>query len=97
MNISPFAPGPTVTVSATATSGPATLAGTGTSVEVQNAGSTAVFVKLGGTGVTAAATDYPVLAGQSKVIGRDPSTQTTLAVIAPGGTATVYATTGEGL
>lgn len=96
MNISPFAPGPTVTLAVGAASSNVQLGGAGASLEVQNAGSTTVFVKLGGPTVAAATSDYPVLAGQSKMIGRDTGS-TYLAAIAPSGTATVYATTGEGL
>lgn len=97
MNIAPFAPGPTVTLSAGAASTNAALGGTGQSVEVQNAGSVVVFVRLAAVGSPATTADYPVLAGQSKVIGRCPAVQTHVHVIAPSGTATVYATGGEGM
>jgi hypothetical protein len=98
MNNAAFTPGPTVTISASATSGVGQLNGSGQAVEIQNAGGTAVFVKLGNAAtVAAAATDYPILAGQSKVLSRDPMNQTHLAVVTASGTATVYATTGEGL
>lgn len=96
MNISPFAPGPTVSLAVTASSSSVALQGAGSTVEVQNTATVTMFVKLGGSTATAAATDYPVLAGQSKTISRD-SGSTYLAAIAPGGTGTVYATTGEGM
>lgn len=90
---SPFAPGPTMTLNAGATSSTVALSGTGSVVEVQNAGSVPVFVKFG---AAAAMTDYPILPGQSKLLTRDPTAQT-LAAIAGSGNAMIYVTTGEGM
>lgn len=95
MNVSAFTPGATVTLTAATVSSASQLSSTGAAVEVQNAGSVAVFVKFGDSTVTAAVTDYPVLAGQSKLIGR-ASSQTYIATITASGGCTVYATTGEG-
>lgn len=97
MNMNPFSPGPTVTLAVTTTTGRVALTGTGPSLEVQNAGAVTMFVKLGSSSVTAAVTDYPILPGQSKVIGVDVSTQTHIAAITASSTATLYATTGQGI
>ncbi len=97
MNVSPFTPGGTVSLAVTATTGSVALSAAGSSVEVQNTGLTICFVKLGASAVTAAVTDYPVPAGQSKVIGRNPNTDTYIAAITSSGTTTLYATTGEGV
>lgn len=96
MNVAPFVPSGTASVAVTVASGSVALAGAGNSVELQNDGTVTVFVKLGGSAVTAAVTDYPILAGASKIIGRDPGQQTYVAAITASGTATLYATAGEG-
>lgn len=98
MNVISFAPGGTVTLSATTSSSTVALSsGTGQSVEVQNSGSVVMFVKLGASTITAAVTDYPILAGQSKIITRDSNNQTYIACITSTSTATGYATIGEGV
>jgi hypothetical protein len=96
MNINAFSPGATVSLSVTTTSAAVALSGNGSVVEVQNAGAAPIFIKLGGASVTAAATDYPVLAGTSKLITRDADSQTYIAAIAASGSSTLYATIGEG-
>lgn len=97
MNIQPFAPGPTLPLAVSATSSSVQLSGSGGAVEVSNTGSVTMFIKLGSSTVTAATTDYPIPAGQAKLIGRDPNTQTYLAAITASGTTSGYATTGEGM
>lgn len=97
MNVQAFSPGATLTLSGTTTSSNAAFVGIGVSVEIQNSGAVTIFIKLGASTVTATSADYPLLAGQSKMLSRDPATQTHIAVITASGTATVYATSGEGL
>lgn len=92
-----FTPGATVSLSATTSSSRVALSGGGKSVEIQNTGSVTVFVNLGDSSVSAATTDYPVLAGMCKVITRDPNAHTNIAGITASGSATVYFTAGEGV
>jgi len=97
MNVQPFGPGATVTLAATTTSGRVQLSGVGSAVEVQNDGTTTMFIVKGGATVTATNAGYPIFAGQSKVISRDPANETHIAAIMASGTANLYATVGEGL
>ena len=97
MNIAPFAPGATISLTSGVASTNLALGGAGQSVEIQNAGSVVVFVRLAAVGSAATVTDYPVLPGQAKVIGRDPQNQTHFHAITASGTALVYATSGEGM
>lgn len=97
MNVSAFTPGASVTIAAGAASTAVPLIGNSAAIEVQNSGTAPMFIKLGGANVAAAITDYPVLAGQSKLVGRDPNTQTYLAAITAGTPVTGYVTTGEGM
>ena len=86
------------TISCTGTSAATTLAGVAgqTQVELQNAGTVAVFVEFGDSNIAAAvATGYPVLAGQSKLVTVSSAT-THIACIATSGTQTVYVTIGKG-
>lgn len=96
----PFSPAPQGTVKIDATSASARVAlspAFSDTIEVSNEGTDTVFVCLGGSGVTAATTDYPVLAGQSKVIPRASAAQTYgAAICASGKTATVYFCCGKG-
>jgi hypothetical protein len=96
MNIQPFTPGPTLPLAVGTTSTAVQLTG-GAAVEVSNTGSATMFIKLGGAGVAAATTDYPIPAGQAKLIGRDPNNQTWLAAVTASGSTTGYVTTGEGM
>ena len=91
-----FSPAATVSLAATTTTGRVQLTGIGTTVEVQNPGTTTAFLKFGDSTVTAATTDYPLLAGQAKLIVRNPTDQTYVAGIMASGTATLYFTTGDG-
>lgn len=97
MNIQPFTPGPTLPLTVGATSSSVQLSGNGAAVEVSNTGSATMFIKLGGATVAAAVTDYPIPAGQAKLIGRDTGGQTYLAAITASGSTTGYVTTGEGM
>lgn len=72
-------------------------------VEVSNEGPDTIFVRPGKSGVTAvaptlggAAGDYPVLAGQSKVIDRKGDDTHIAMVCAAGKTSTGYASCGVG-
>lgn len=94
-----FTPGTTVTVAAasgTTGANRQALTGTGVVVEVNNVGGVEAFVKLGDATVAAALTDYPVPAGQCKLIGRNPNSQTFVDAITTSGTANVRFTVGEG-
>lgn len=66
-------------------------------LEIQNAGTVAVFVETGSISTTAAvvASGYPILAGQSKVITVGPRI-THVGCISASGTQTVYVTVGTG-
>jgi hypothetical protein len=65
-------------------------------IELQNAGSAAIFVETGdSTAAAAVATGYPILAGQSKVITVS-STITHVACIVSASTHTLYVTIGRG-
>lgn len=97
MNEAAFAPGTTASLAVSAATASVQLTGGGVNVEVQNTSTVNMFVKLGTASVTAAVTDYPVLPGQSKLISRDPNTQTYIAAITASGSGTLYATPGEGV
>lgn len=98
MNVQPFSPGATASISASVTTANVALTGNGSVVEFYNSGTTLGFVKLGSSSaVTAAVTDYPVAAGSIRRISRDPSTQTFAAAIMASSTATIYCTVGEGV
>jgi hypothetical protein len=93
----PLTPGATVSIAAGTSTANVALTGNGEQLELQNTGAVTVFVNLGASAVTAAVTDYPVLAGQSKLITRNPDSHTHLAAITASGTATLYVTIGRGV
>lgn len=96
-SFTPFAPSSTVSLVAGTSTGNVALAGAGSVLEIQNAGTVTAFVTLGtGSSVTAATTDYPVLGGMSKLIGIGDSI-TYVAAITGTGSATLYFTRGEGI
>lgn len=98
MNTAPFSPGLTVTLAVTTTTGAVALgAGVGSVVEVQNTGTSLMFVKIGRSTVTATTADYPVQPGHSKMVTRAPNVDTHIAAITGTSTATLYATVGEGI
>jgi hypothetical protein len=82
-------------IASAATAFPTAISGQ-TNVEIQNAGSVAVFVEVGDSTIASAvATGYPVLAGQSKVITVGPSV-THVACISGTASQTVYVSIGRG-
>lgn len=96
--ISPVAAG-TKTISCTNTTAATALPGTilqQGQLELQNAGTAVIFVEVGASTVTAvAATAYPILVGQSKVI-TVPQDITHIACIVGASTHTLYVTVGRG-
>lgn len=98
MNVQPFSPGSTSTLAVTTVTGRVALTGGGSVVEIQNTGTAVMFVKIGSSTVVAAVTDYPVQPGHSKMVSRGPSSlDTHIAAITGTGTATLYATVGDGI
>lgn len=98
-SVEPFTPNSsTAQIAATTSTGSVALGGSGPQIEVTNEGPNTAFVAFGGSGVTAAAaTGYPVLAGQSKAVSSGKKTSVThAAAITASGTATVYFTMGDG-
>jgi hypothetical protein len=91
----PLRPGTTATLAVTTTSANVAISGAGNQIEIQNAGGVTVFCRWGVGAQTAVATDYPVLAGHSKVVTMGVG-NTNFAAICSAGTSTVYITTGEG-
>lgn len=85
-------------IAATAASANVALAkGTERNIEISNEGPDTVFVEFGGSSIAAAAaTGYPVLPGQSKVIRNIGQATYAAAICAAGKTATVYFTCGDG-
>jgi hypothetical protein len=90
----------TQTLSVTGASGLSAALGAGGSIEIQNAGTLAVFAAWDAASnapTAAVATGYPILAGQAKII-RLPAGTTKIALIgAAAGPTTVYVTPGEGM
>ncbi len=68
-------------------------------LELQNAGSDTVFVRVGtGAQTAVATTDYPVLGGQSKIISKPIGADTLAGITAAGAAAaTLFVTSGEGV
>lgn len=104
-NVQPINPvfNGTATISCAATSSATSVAalvsafGQQVQLELQNAGTVAVFLEVGSIAGVAAtvATGYPVLAGMSKVISVGRGV-THVACISASGTQTVYVTVGVG-
>lgn len=92
----------TVTISCSSVSGATALsrpngANQPLQVELQNAGSAAIFVEFGDSTVSAATTTgYPILAGQSKLV-TVAGTVTHIACIVAASTHTLYVTVGLGI
>ena len=91
-----FRPGATLTLSATSSSSGGTIDPSCPTLEIQNVGNEAVFVRWGIGAQTAVVTDYPVMAGQAKKISIG-SGNTHVACVTGSGSCTVYVTSGEGL
>jgi hypothetical protein len=94
-DINIFCPGPTVTLSATTTTGRVAFGVGGRNVQVYNAGSSTVFIKFGNETVVATASDMPVPAGA--ILSFDRGFNTNVAGITSAGTATAYFTVGDGI
>jgi 2-methylaconitate cis-trans-isomerase PrpF len=99
-----FAPGDTAILAATTATARVQIPnhnGAGErQVRLYNAGSATVFVKIGGSTVNAAVTDYPIPAGYVEVIsvpGTVPPADRYIAAIMASGSASLYVTTGDGL
>lgn len=90
----PFAPGVTTSLSATTSTGQASLTGGTNQLRLFNAGTVTVFVTFGAN-PTAAVTDFPIPPGVVEVITRNTS-DTKIAGITATGTATLYCTVGAG-
>lgn len=100
-DINAFQPnGATVNLSVTTSSGNVALTGVGTGANVRlyNAGTATVFVAFGTSSAAAATTSagIPIPAGAIEIYTVGP-TITYLAAITASGTATLYATTGQGV
>ena len=98
-NTQAFAPGATITLSVTGSSGTGSIASNANSLEIQNAGSVIVFVRVGASASVGSAviTDYPILPGMSKIITKAYGADTIAAIGASAGPTTVYVTSGEGM
>lgn len=93
----PFTPGQTLTLAVTAASGSASFNAANANasvVEFLNAGANPCFVSFTGT---AAVTDYPIGAGQRRVISKPPGVLTISAICNATLTTTLYATAGQGV
>lgn len=98
--MSAFTPLPqgTKNIAATGTTANVALAAASKTIEITNEGPDTVFVEFGDSTVTAAAaTGYPVAAGQSKVVGNSLAKATHAAAICDSGkTAKVFFSCGDG-
>lgn len=99
--MSVFAPGGTISLAATTSSGAAKLVNPNAqTVRVYNSGVVPVFIKAGTSSVTAATTDLPVAPGAVEVFdlkaAASGAEMTHIAGITGSGSATVYFTTGMG-
>jgi hypothetical protein len=92
--------GTTTSISATTTSARAAFGSFGDPrsrvIRVHNAGSATVFYTTGDVSVAATTSNMPIPSGAVETL-RVPPSHTNWAVITASGTATVYASTGEGL
>lgn len=95
----PFHPGPTISVSVTnsASSAAAIPIASNPSwqILVQNTGSNTAFCKFGGSGITAATTDFPIPAGIIETLTIDQDFKF-ISCITASSTTTVYVTGGVG-
>jgi hypothetical protein len=92
-----YTPTGTVSLSATVASARVELPATGDTLTVRNYGLSRAYVKLGGSGISAAVTDYPIDPYSCETLARDVGTETHLAAICDtGGTATLSISAGSG-
>ena len=93
----PFSPGQTLTLAVTATSGNASFNAANANasvVEFLNAGSNPCFVTFGATATTS---DYPIGAGQRRVISKPPGVLQISAICGATLSTTLYVTAGQGV
>lgn len=96
MNVQPFSPcGATVSLSATTSSSNANITAGNSALRVVNSGTGVAFIRWGVGTQTAVVTDLPILPSSMEVFGI-PIGANNVAAITATGTATVYATPGEG-
>jgi hypothetical protein len=94
---SPFTPGASISLAASATTANTALpTGTGTKFLLQNDGTVTVFFAVDSSSVVATAASTPLLAGMAKVFTLDPNA-TNIAAITGTGTTTLRVTRGEGI
>jgi hypothetical protein len=99
----PFTAGATVSLAVTTASASVALTGAAgkgkQQVRLYNAGTALIFYKIGASGVAAAVTDVPLPAGMVEVITvlDAGGSARFIAAIAGTGTATLYATVGQGI
>ncbi len=96
--MSPFNPGPTVSLAVTTTTGNVALPTVAKQQVMVSTlpGDAVCFIKFGvNSGVAAAVTDTPILPGGVYILTIDPAV-THIAAITGTGTATLYVTTGRG-
>jgi len=96
----PFIPsGATKSLSASGTSASVALTGPGrsASVRIVNAGPNTAFIRFTATTPTAVTTDMPILPGTVEIFDMPESAAYLGAICASGKTATLYATTGQGV
>ena len=91
-----FTPGATASISATSTSGSASVTAANNSVRVVNLGPNKAFIRWGvGAQTAVASTDMPVHNGATEIFDKGRA-DTLAAICASGETATLYLTSGEG-
>jgi hypothetical protein len=93
----PFSPGQTLTLAVTATSSNANFnaANAGSSVvDFLNVGPNVCFVTFNGAATTAA---YPIAAGERRILSKPPGVTGVAAICNATQTATLYATSGQGV
>lgn len=96
MSLSPFTPATTVSIAATTATAQVSFGSGGRNVVVTNASTVTIFIKFGSSSaVTAAVTDYPVLAGMKETLDRGDYTN--VAAITASGSGTIYFTSGDGV
>lgn len=93
----PFTPGQTLTLAVTATSSNANFNAANAQasvVELMNVGPNVCFVNFNGVATTA---NYPINAGDRRVLSKPPGVTGIAAICNAGQTATLYATAGQGV
>jgi hypothetical protein len=93
-----FRPFANVTLTVTAASSQATIPATATHLELNNDGGSTCFVRWGPVAQTAvAATDYPVLSGQCKIITCELGNTSVAAICEAGQATTLRVSAGVGV